>query len=75
MSDGNFRSGRFWSILGIPVVPSGAKQRGSKKGWGLCFASRSTARSQVRNAQTQSQVIHFTEATFNDFHGFGQMKV
>ena len=64
--------GPFW---GIPVAPTSAKQRGAKKGSGdLGFARRSTARSQVRNAQTQSQVIHFIEATFNDFHGLGRWK-
>ena len=50
-------------------------KEGRRRGRVLGFARRSTARSKLRNAQTQSQVIHFIEATLNDFHGFGQMRV
>ena len=73
---GNFRYGRFWPFLGDFQLPQLARSKeGRRRGRVLDFAHGSTARSQVRNAQTQSQVIHFLEATFNDFHGFGHMRV
>ena len=73
---GSLDENDLWAVLahfGESQLPQLARSKeGRRRGRVLGFARRSTARSQVRNAQTQSQVIHFIEATFNDFHGLGR---